>query len=319
MKKSIKALLISLLLLSCTTAFAASKKNIVCTSFPQYDWVMNILGENSKSFNVILLQDNGTDLHSYQPSIKDIAKISTSDLFIYVGGESEDWVEKILVSAKNKNLVAFNMMENLGSRVKEEEIVEGMEAEEEEAGTEDEEETEYDEHIWLSLDNAVILVNQLSKVITELDSSNAATYKENAQSYTKKLNKVNEQYKIAVNNSNKKTVLFGDRFPFRYLTDDYGLSYYAAFVGCSAESEASFKTIAFLASKVDELNLCAVLTLDGSDKKIAKTVISNTKNKNQQILEMDSLQSVTKQEIKNGRSYISAMTNNLEVLKKALQ
>lgn len=299
------------LILSGTSAFA--KKSIVCTTFPEYDWILNILGE-SKTFDVTLLQNNGTDLHSYSPSVKDIAKISTADLFVYVGGESDEWVEKVISNPKNKNQVALNMLKTLGDKVKEEEVVEGMQAEEEES----EEEIEYDEHVWLSLKNAIYLTNEISNQIQKLDSSNSSIYLANSKSYTEKLSKLDVEYSKVVENAKVKTVLFGDRFPFRYLTDDYGLKYFAAFVGCSAESEASFKTITFLSKKVDELGLKSVFTIEKSNQKIAKTIISNTKNKNQQILQMDSLQSITQKEIKSGRNYLSAMTKNLEVLKIAL-
>ena len=185
-------------------------------------------------------------------------------------------------------------------------------------GHDDEEEAEYDEHVWLSLRNAAVITGVLSEKIQALDSANAAVYKSNASAYAKKLSALDEKASKVVASSSKKTILFGDRFPFRYFADDYALSYYAAFVGCSAESEASFETVVFLAKKVDELGLNAVLTIEKSDKKIAKTVVSNTKSKNQKILEMDSLQSITKKEIKAGRNYLSAMEKNIEVLKTAL-
>lgn len=311
---------------------SSSKKSIVCTTYPEYDWIMNILGDKASSFDVTLLQNKGTDLHSYQPSIEDIAKISKSDIFVYVGGESDEWVEKVIEDSKNKNQIAVNMMEVLGDKIREEEIVEGMQAEEEhehedEEGEEhehehghhhDEEEAEYDEHVWLSVKNAVLITEALSEKIQKLDEENAEVYKKNTASYVKQLSDLDAEYTKAVNASNKKVLLFGDRYPFRYLSDDYGLKYYAAFVGCSAETEASFKTIIFLANKVDEYKLNSVLTIEKGDKKIAKTIVSNTKNKNQEILEMDSLQSITENEIKNGRTYLSAMKKNLEVLKKAL-
>ena len=331
MKNIVKSILCLLLLSAASLSFAA-KKSIVCVTFPGYDWVLNILGGNASKFDVSLLQDNGTDLHSYQPSVKDLAKVSNCDMLVYVGGESDEWVEKAVSNAKNKNMVVVNMMEVLGDKVKEEEIVEGMQAEEEHDHGHDgdhdhdehdehddhEHEIEYDEHVWLSLRNAAVITGVLSEKIQALDSANAAVYKANAASYAKKLSALDEKASKVVASSSKKTILFGDRFPFRYFADDYALSYYAAFVGCSAESEASFETVVFLAKKVDELGLNAVLTIEKSDKKIAKTVVSNTKGKNQQILEMDSLQSVTKKEIKSGRSYLSAMEKNIEVLKKAL-
>ena len=335
MKKSIKkiAAIFAALALS-AAAFAASKKSIVCVTYPEYDWVMNILGDKAASFSVTLLQNNGTDLHSYQASIKDIAKISVCDMLVFVGGESDEWVEKAVAEAKNKNMLVVNMMEALGDKVKEEEIVEGMQAEKEEEEDEHEhehadhdhdghhhhhDEVEYDEHVWLSLRNAAALVETLAQKISELDSANAAVYKANAASYAKELLDLDAQCKKAVAAAAKKTILFGDRFPFRYLADDYNLKYYAAFVGCSAETEASFETVIFLAKKVDELGLNAVLTIEKSDKKIAKTIVSNTKKKSTEILEMDSLQSITQKDIKAGRSYLSAMKKNLEVLKKALR
>lgn len=335
MNKTIKTIIFAAAVALFSCAFAASKKSIVCATYPEYDWVMNILGDKAASFNVTLLQNNGTDLHSYQASIKDIAKISVCDMLVFVGGESDEWVEKAVAEAKNKNMIVVNMMEYLGDKVKEEEIVEGMQAEEEDehehehADHDDDQdhkghhhhhdEVEYDEHVWLSLRNAAALVEALAQKISELDSANAAAYKANAASYAKELLDLDAQYKAAVAAAAKKTILFGDRFPFRYLADDYNLKYYAAFVGCSAETEASFETVIFLAKKVDELGLNAVLTIEKSDKKIAKTIVSNTKKKSAEILEMDSLQSITQKDIKAGRSYLSAMKKNLEVLKKALR
>lgn len=327
------AIVLTLLSVSCKKAASSEKKSIVCTTFPEYDWVMNILGEKTLNFDVTLLQNNGTDLHSYQPSVKDIAKISKADLFVYVGGESDEWVEKVLSQSVNKNQVAVNILEVLGDKVCEEEIVEGMQAEKEKEHEhhhhngeeadehhhhEDKEEPEYDEHVWLSLNNAIDISKILCEEICKIDGANSVAYRKNLASYTKQLAALDEEYKSAVKSAKKKTVLFGDRFPFRYLTDDYGLKYFAAFVGCSAESEASFETITFLAKKLDELGLNAVLTIEKSDKKIARTIVLTTKNKNQQVLEMDSLQSITTKEINDGRNYLSAMKKNLEVLKKAL-
>ena len=212
-----------------TSAFAASKKSIVCVTYPQYDWTMSILGNKASIFSVTLLQSNGTDLHSYQPSVKDMAKISTCDLLIFVGGESDEWMEKAVKTATNKNMLVVNMMEALGDKVKKEEIVEGMQAEEEEEDEhEGHDEVEYDEHIWLSLKNAAILVDDICKKIQELDPANAAVYKANAAAYSKQLLDLDAQYKDAVGAAAKKTILFGDRFPFRYLADDYNLKYYAA-------------------------------------------------------------------------------------------
>lgn len=291
-----------------------AKKLIVCTIFPQYDWCREILGSRADSFNLVLLLDKGTDLHSFQPTFADIAKVSSSDLFVYIGGESDTWVSDALKEAKNKNLAALNLMETLGNDVKEEELVEGMQGEPEE---DDDDEAEYDEHIWLSLKNAKKFTAVLCSEIQKLDPQNAQFYAENAKNYIEKLDSLDKNYEKAVSQASEKTVLFADRFPFRYLADDYGLKYYAAFAGCSAETEASFETIIFLARKVDELSLGAVLTIENSDKKIARTIVENTKSKNAEILEMDSLQSITGKDIRNGKTYLSIMEENLNVLKKS--
>lgn len=300
-------------------SFAAEKKSIVCATYPEYDWVMNILGEKVSDFEVTLLQKKGVDLHSYQPSFSDVAKISGADLFVFVGGESDSWAKKAALNAKNKNQIAVNMLEALGDRVREEEIIEGMQGEEEEECEEGgEEEPEYDEHVWLSLKNAAQLIKILSQSIETLDVKNASCYQKNASDYSAKLLSLDEEYAKAVESAKYKIVLFGDRFPFRYLVDDYNIKYYAAFAGCSAESEASFETVVFLSKKMDELDLPAVLTIEKGNRRLAQTIIKNTKKKNQRILEMDSLQSVTQKDLISGRNYYSAMKKNLEVLKSAL-
>ena len=497
MKKIIAILMACLFALSFTTAFAESEKtlSIVCTTFPQYDWVRQILGDRVNDVDLTLLLDNGVDLHSYQPTADDIVKIAQSDLFIYVGGESDGWVDDTLASAQNPNLKAINMLDALGDAVKTEEMVEGMQETEhnhshekkevtedrtlsdyegewqslypfmddkfkketvsymaEAEGFDDEEEAwnffyegnktdvryvnikgneiefvntdgskttgtyeydgfysdcwgetsiryqfknvdqnsdapafvqfddhlnyptktehfhlycgddakamleikynwptyypasieseddmiheflkhyvsdedeheegeEKDEHVWLSLRNAETLTQIISDTLGELDPDNASVYQENAKSYIAQLFELDDQYKDAVANGQRKTILFADRFPFRYLADDYGLTYYAAFVGCSAETEASFETIAFLAKKVDELKLPVVLTIEGDNHSIAETVVSSTQEKSQQILVMNSLQSVTEKDIADGESYLGIMAENLEVLKEAL-
>ena len=294
---------------------------IVTTIFPEYDWVMNILGDNPANAEVTLLLDNGVDLHSYNPTADDILKVSTCDMFIYVGGESDGWVEDALKGAVNPDMVVINLLDTLGDGAKEEEIVEGMEAEEEEEeeGEEGEEEVEYDEHVWLSLRSASKLCAVIEEGLEKIDPSNASVYKENLSSYQEKLNVLDEKYEEAVSEGTKDTVLFADRFPFRYLTDDYGLKYYAAFVGCSAETEASFDTILFLAGKIDELSLNTVLTIEGKDHKIAETVVSSTAYKDQKIATLDSMQSCTLQDVKNGVTYVKIMEDNLEVLKEALK
>ena len=301
------------------TNTGTGKIKIVTTIFPIYDWVKEIVGDND-NVELTMLLDKGVDLHSFQPTADDIVKISACDMFIYVGGESDEWVEDALKEATNKNQVSVNLLNTLGSSVKEEEVKEGMEAEHEEEGEhEHEEEPEYDEHVWLSVKNAKVLCEKISAELCKLDATNKEAYQSNTTKYTAKLDSLDKEYEAAVKNAGVKTVLFGDRFPFRYLVDDYGLDYYAAFVGCSAESEASFETIVFLAKKVDELGLKAICQIESSDGKIAKTIRDNTKSKNQEILTLDSLQSTTGEQAKSGKTYLSAMQSNLEILKNALK
>ena len=300
---------------------ANGKLKVVTTIFPEYDWTREIIGD-AKTAELTLLIGNGVDLHSYQPSIQDIAKIATADIFIYVGGESDGWVKDALKNATNKNMKVINLMETLGDKVKAEEVKEGMQAEEEEDENEKEEnedEVEYDEHVWLSLRNAKILSAEIAAALCEKDPSNAALYKANLAGYTVRLDALDAKYAAAVKAGSKKTILFGDRFPFRYLVDDYGLDYFAAFVGCSAETEASFETVIFLSKKVDELGLNSVLKIESGDGKIARTIVQNTKKKNAKILTMDSIQSTTLKQSKAGRSYLSIMEENLKVLEEALK
>ena len=468
---------------------AAQNIKIVTTIFPEYDWVREVLGDAADNADLTMLLDNGVDLHSYQPTADDIIKISDCDLFIYVGGESDEWVDDALENAVNKDMKVINLLDVLKDTVKTEEAVPGMQAEEghnhgvgdfddsdvkdrslsdwngdwqsvypyvldgtldpvmekkAESGTKtaeeykesyiasyetdiekisidgntitytrkdgtsaaaydsegfyirhkddgskqvrykyqkvsgdadaptyivfsdhnissaepehfhlyfgedgfdslveegkhfptfypasltgaeiademlEHEEKEYDEHVWLSLKNAEVLVGAISNALQELDPDNKGTYAANADAYVKKLSALDADYQAAVDGAAYKTVLFGDRFPFRYLVDDYGLSYYAAFAGCSAESEASFETISFLAKKVDELGLPCVLTIEGKDHRIAETIVENTAAKNQKILTMDSMQSTTSEDAANGVTYLSVMEQNLPVLKEAL-
>ena len=308
---------------------AGGSLQIVTTIFPEYDWVMNILGDKAEGAEVTMLLDSGVDLHSYQPTADDILKIASCDVFIYVGGESDEWVEDALQEATNKEMVVVNLLEALGDSVKEEEVVEGMQEEEHDHDADEEHEEgeeheheegpEYDEHVWLSLKNAASLVNTIADSIAAADEANAETYKANAQAYIGKINALDAQYAEAVAAGSMKTLLFGDRFPFRYMTDDYGLDYYAAFVGCSAETEASFETIAFLAQKVDELGLHTVMTIEGTDHRIAETIVQSTKGKDQQILSLDSMQGTTSEDAAGGSTYLSVMESNLEVLKEALK
>ena len=321
-------------------SLAEEKKiSVVTTIFPVYDWVRETVGDN-ENVEITMLLDDGVDLHSYQPTAQDIMKVATCDVFVYVGGESDEWVEDALEEAVNPDMVVVNLVEALGDDIKMEEIVEGMEHEhdedeehdhdEEEHEDEDDEdedeehdhehehEDEADEHVWLSLRNARKLVNALSVALGEADPANAERYAANADAYIEKLDALDAGYAAAREAADFDTVLFGDRFPFRYLADDYGLNYYAAFSGCSAESEASFETIVFLAGKVDALGLSTVLTIEGDNHRIAETIIANTRAKDAKVLALDSMQATTGEDVKNGATYLGVMEANLEVLRQAL-
>lgn len=318
---------------------ANKKFSVVCTIFPEYDWIRQLVGDKKDNYEITYLLDKGVDLHSYQPTAEDIAKIANCDLFVYVGGESDGWVNDALKESKNDKMQVVNLLETLSKNVKPEEVVEGMQEEDEHDHDHDdkdhddkdhdhedadhdhdhEEETEYDEHVWLSLRNATVLVNTLAEKLQIIDPENKDYYATTAADYTAKLGDLDSRYLATIKKAKVKTVLFGDRFPFRYLVDDYGLKYYAAFVGCSAETEASFETVAFLAKKTDDLKLKSVLVIENSDQKIAKKIVETTKDKSQNIVVLNSMQSITNEDIANGATYLSIMESNLKALASALK
>jgi zinc transport system substrate-binding protein len=331
----------------------AVKLNIVSTIFPQYDWVRQILGNKAEHHDLTLLIDSRVDLHSYQPSVSDIVKIGASDLFIHVGGISDEWVNDVLRQASNPNMIIINLIDVLGDAVKLDTPIEGTQGHDDNGGDDghhghghtcsshstpapihtcdsghshnddcdddcDDHHDHEDEHVWLSLQNAKAICAAIANALTALDPDNAEAYQTNLTAYVEKLSALNREYQAAANAANVTTLVFADRFPFRYLMDDYGLNYYAAFSGCSAETEASFSTIVFLARKVDELDLNYIMVTESANLSIAETVISSTAEKNQQILVLDGMKTVTRRDIDNGVTYLSIMESNLEVLKEAL-
>lgn len=336
MKKFISLLLTLALLLAHATvclSFAedsAETFHVITTIFPLYDWVRQVAGGRADAFDLKMLLTTGVDLHNYQPSAEDVVAVSNCDMFIYVGGESDAWVADVLTTAQNDHMVSMNLLDVLGDTVKIEELVEGMEHDHEHEEEHDHDhddheheeehahEGELDEHVWLSLKNAKLICREIASQLSVLDPDYADVYAANAEAYIAQLSELDDRYQAAVDAGTKKAVLFGDRFPFRYLADDYGLNYFAAFSGCSAASEASFETVIFLASKVDELGLSCVLTLEGPDHSIAETVISSCSNKEAQILEMNSMQSVTMDDVDAGMNYLDVMEKNLAILTQAL-
>lgn len=303
------------------SAASRPRVKVVATTFPIYDWTRQVLGDRLAETDLVLLQQSGTDLHSYTPSAPDLRQIASCDLFAFVGGESDEWTERALAQPGKPTRRVLNLVKALGSAAKEEKTVEGMEHKHRHHDADhddhDEDEHEIDEHVWLSLRNAATLVKAIAAELSALDPANAAAYRANADAYCGRLAALDREYAQAVAGGARKTILVADRFPFRYLADDYGLEYFAAFAGCSAESEASFKTVAFLAKKVDELKLPVVLTMEGAQHKIAETVRRTTKAGNQRILTLDSLQSTDGKSAKTTR-YLDVMAKNLAVLKEAL-
>jgi len=293
---------------------------IVAGMFPEYDWVREILGDNPGGVELTLLMDSGADLHSYQPTAEDMMRISSCDVFIYTGGVSSQWARDALKGAVNPDMIVIDLLDTLGEQAKEEVHVEGMQDahEHDHEGAGHEEEEELDEHVWLSLRNASFLCGEIGAALEKADPSNRDVYATNTAAYQAKLGELDRQYQDVTDRAKVRTLLFGDRFPFLYLAEDYGLSYYAAFSGCSAETEASFETVAFLAAKADEIPVSCVLTIDGSDKRIAETIVRSTRNRDQKILTLNSMQSIAGKQIREGVTYLSVMEENLAVLQEAL-
>jgi len=394
--KKLLLILVAMVYLFAFSNYAAAeqpnKLSIVTTIFPAYDWVKNILGEDLENVDLVMLLNDGADLHSYQPTAKDIATIASADLFVCVGGESDEWVDGVLKSANNPNLQVIKMEDLVEARP--EEVVEGMQEEahdhhhhQDEDHDHDHAEADHDhdhaeadhdhaeadhdhdhaesdhdhdhaeadhdhdhteadhdhdhaeadhdhdhehahthdgepvndEHVWLSLKFAHRIVGAIAERLAELNPEKAEMYRTNAAAYQKELMALDRQYQAVVDSAARRDILFADRFPFRYLADDYGLKYSAAFVGCSAETEASFETIAYLAGKVNQLDLPAVFTIEGATHKIADTVIQNSGKTDVKVLTMNSMQSVTTKQVEEGLSYLDVMKANLAALEAGLK
>lgn len=307
------------------TVSATQKLSIVSTIFPSYDFARQIAGSHAQ---VTMLLHPGAESHSYEPTPQDIKTIQNCDLFIYTGGENDVWVDDILESMGDKKPNTLKMMDCVQTVA--EEIVEGMQDahdHEEEAHEDDHDHEaepatdehvhadELDEHVWTSPKNSIKIVEAITQEMVENDAANAAVYQENCNAYMQQLEELDAALREVVETSTRKTVLFGDRFPFRYLADEYGLSYYAAFSGCSTETEASAATIAFLADKVAELKLPVVFTIELSNGKIADSICEAT---GAQKLTLYSCHNVTKAQLEEGATYLSLMNQNVESLRTAL-
>ncbi len=314
----IAAVLISVLTLtfvSCAddTGSDGDELSIVCTVFPIYDWVRNIVGD-APGVSVSLILDSGTDMHSYQPSVADVVEISDCDLLVYVGGESDKWVSDVLSGESAEGVRAVSLTECLADRLLLEEISEGMQTDDH-----SHDETAYDEHIWLSLKNAISACDAVAQALCELDGANAQTYTANSLSYISALSALDADFAEYLRGieAQDKTVIVCDRFPFVYMMKDYGIEYYAAFPGCSSETDADFETVIFLAKKTDEIKPSALIVTESSDQSLAQTVLSSASH-SAGIAVLDSMQSLGKKDIEGGADYAAIMKENLEALKSVL-
>ncbi len=325
-KKSLAVLLALCLLLvsigGCGQRRERETVKIVCTVFPVYDWAKQIVGD-TEGVELVLLVRNGTDVHSYQPTTADIVEMISCDLLLYVGGDSETWVEDCLKNRESDHRVMLDLSQAEGvtlRQVSAESIVSGDHSHDHAHGHEhDHAEGSTDEHIWLSLRNAMACSAAIADAICALDGAREEQYRSNLKVYTERLQALDAAYAEAISSAKEPTLLFADRFPFVYLAEDYGLRYVAAFEGCTTEAEATPDTIIHLAEHVDEWDLSWILTTESSDGKLAGSVVQATKTKDQQIVSLDSMQSVNEQEIQRGVTYLAIMERNLKVLRQVME
>ncbi|GBU21666.1 hypothetical protein R80B4_01566 [Fibrobacteres bacterium R8-0-B4] len=286
--------------------------SVVTTIFPPYDFARAVSGGKA---DVTMLLPPGSESHSFEPTPQDIVKIQKSDVFIYVGGDSDAWVKEILKSIDNPKMKVVTLMD-CGEKV-EEVIVEGMQAEEEEGdGKEGEEGPEYDEHVWTSPRNAKLIVQKISEALIEADTANANAYQQNTAAYLSKLDALDAKFKGVVDSAARKTFVFGDRFPFRYFADAYGLKYYAAFPGCATETEASAKTVKFLIDKIKKEKIPVVFHIELSNEKMAKAISEATGAK---VLLLHACHNITREDFAAGKTYVDFMTANVDALREALK
>ncbi len=324
MKKAISFLLVLactlplLILPSCSSDKlyheGSGELNVVCTIFPPFDFARNVGGDK---ITLTLLQDNGADLHNYVPTTATLEALSNADVFICVGGESDKWVDDAVSAANNPELKILKLTSSVILMHAElcggEYYADYQTPEEEEH--DHEHEHEGDEHVWTSLRNAVKITEVICEAFTEADSENGEYYRSNADAYISELETLDSKYTETFASAKRKNVVFADRFPFVYLLNDYGISYLAAFSGCSTEANASFATQTSLTEAVMKDSLPVVLTIEGTDKPLADTISSST---GCSILKMNSMQSIVRAEVTEGATYINIMKENLEVLKQAL-
>ena len=289
----------------------SDKIQVVVSNFASYDFVRAIIGE-SDSVELIFLLGAGKDTHSYEPTAQDLIKLQNSDLFVYIGGETEKWADKVLSSLELENTKIICIADYVDTI--EEQEIDGAEPEDEE----EEEDGAFDEHIWTSPENAIKMVEILKQQVAELDSENSEKYQQNAQNYIAQIREVDGKIQEIVDNRVRDRLIFADKMPMQYFINYYGLGVSAAFSGCSTETEPSASTIAYLENKVKEEKIPVVLYIELNDGRVAKTIAGEA-GRDCQAMKIQTLHNVSKDDFDNGETWVSLMTRNIEVLKKALQ
>ena len=316
--KIVVALVVTLLVIL-GVVVGVSKRNsvekiaVVATNFPAYDFVRAVADDKAE---VKMLVKPGAETHDFEPSPGDIIDIQKSKLFVYTGGESDEWIEDVLDDIDAGKVKMLKMMDAV--KVVEEEVVSGMEGDEHDNEHEhhDEGKTEYDEHVWTSLRNASKIVESIKEELVKISPENREEFEQNAKKYTEKLAELDRKFREIVEAGERKVVVFGDRFPLRYFVDDYGLEYYAAFPGCSEQTEASSRTVAFLVDKVKTEKIPVVFAIEMGNGELARTIANEAGAK---VLTFNALHNVSLDDFKNGRTYVEMMEENLDVLEEALR
>ncbi len=295
------------------------KKKIVCTLFPEYDWICNIVGE-SNAFDISLLISNGADIHSYEPTAADIITLSECDMLIYTGGDASEWIEDALALSGNNDIILLDMGKLDGVTLHEISSSSEHGHDHTHSSHEGHDHEGFDEHIWLSLKNASVITLALAESLAMLDARNAELYRKNASEYTAELTAADTDFTafLASLGEDEHFVLFADRFPFVYLLYDYGISYKAPFDGCSTDANADFATVLSLIKEADSRSCSHIFVTESGTYDLARTVASSVKRGDIEILTLHSMQNVGASDIKSGFNYLDTMKNNLEILKKAI-
>lgn len=314
LKRILSLLLLMLLLTGCTQEPEASGLTIVTTIFPPYDFARAIAGDTS---HITMLLSPGAEAHSFEPTPRDIIAIQSCDLFIYAGGENEAWVTDMIDSLDIDKSKVISMMDVVSPLT--EEALPGLESDHEHAHDHDHEQhedtSEYDEHVWTSPKNAALIAQAIADKLCSISPANASLYSSRCADYRQELSALDDEFRSLVENASRHTLVFADRFPARYFTEEYGLEYYAAFPGCSADTEPSAATIAFLIDTVNEQGIPAVFSIELSNGRLASAIAEATGTK---VLTFTSCHNLTKEEFDSGATYISLMEGNLSSLQEAL-